>query len=96
MAHRKKKELLISAPPEKSFWVHNGPVVKSLKELKDALEKDINDEQFKYHATKEKSDFASWISLVLNDKKCANSLKRVRTRKTAIRVIDGCLSRYEM
>jgi len=92
MERRKTKKQMVTAPPNCAFWVHDGPIVHNLKELKDALAKTVSDKQFKHHVTREKNDFVNWIADVLQDKKCANSMKRVRTRKSATNVISKCLT----
>jgi hypothetical protein len=87
---------LIDAPQDQCFWVHNGPVLRNLRELRDALASEaVNDEQFKYHVGRgKKNDFASWVSGILHDESCARALMRTRTRKTALRVVNECLERY--
>ena len=59
--------------PEQSFWVNNGPVVKNIEELANALPQ-LSDETFQHHANKDKNDFSSWINDVVGDKKLANDL----------------------
>ena len=46
--------------PRDAFWIHNGPVVSSLRELAQTIRL-ISDEMFRYHVNSEKNDFASWI-----------------------------------
>ena len=86
------KKTLFIAPSENAFWVHHGPIVHDLQELKDALARSITDEQFKHHVTGERNDFAIWIDTILHDKKCANAIKRVKTKKSALSAISKCLT----
>jgi len=93
MTNRKKE--FTSILPESCFWVHYGPIVSDLKELSEALKKDVTDEQFKHHVSKEKNDFATWTRDTLKDKSCAVALKRTHTKKGTIRALSGCLSKYK-
>ena len=93
MAHRKKKSMSIL--PERCFWIHYGPIVSDLRELREALKKDITDEQFKHHVSKDKNDFAVWTHDTLQDKSCALALRKTRTQKGTIRALTECLSKYK-
>ena len=93
MPNRRKE--FTSILPERCFWVHYGPIVSDLEELREALKTDITDEQFKHHVSKDKNDFATWIRDTLKDKSCSVALKRVRTKKGTIRALTGCLSKYK-
>jgi len=90
---RRKKPLVV-APPSECFWVNYGPVLKDLRELKDALESGITDAQFAYHVRECKNDFADWIESVLKDKTCARAFRRAKTRKEALEVLERQLERY--
>ena len=73
---------------KEAFWVNNGPVLHSVKDLLKAL-KEMSDEQFDYHTKRGSNDFASWIKECLKDSACATSVKRVRTRVGAVRVLSN-------
>jgi len=79
-------EYMKDVPPEKSFWVSNGWVVRNLGELKTALEQ-MNDETFAYHLNKEKNDFSKWIREVVGDKKLAFIFQRVKSKPSAMEVM---------
>ena len=83
----------MQAPPEKCFWVNHGPVLNDLRGLHDALNAVISDEQFAYHVSGEKNDFATWVADVFGDEQCAAALRRARTRAAAARVIARSLPR---
>jgi hypothetical protein len=69
-------------PEEKAFFVQNGPVIKSLKELADAMEKDeITDDAFQFHVNNNNNDFLNWINGVYGKQDLVKSLKRVKTKK---------------
>jgi len=84
---KKLKAALKDAPPEKAFWFNNGPIVKNLKEFRDAL-RSITDEQFDHHTQGKRSDFVAWVEEVLEDIECAQKLKNVPTREHAAAVVD--------
>ncbi len=90
-----KKPDFINAENELCFWINNGPILRNLKDLKNALKK-INEETFKYHVNKEKNDFADWVKNVLNDKMLANKLVRIKTVKTMLKTIEEGLKKYKI
>ncbi len=91
---KRGRKSLVVAPPSECFWVNYGPVLKDLRELRDALECGITDEQFAYHVNERRNDFADWIEAVLRDRTCARAFRRAKTRKEALRVLDRELERY--
>jgi len=90
-----RKKQLVQASEGAAFWVNNGPVCRNMKELLDALSM-MSDEQFSYHVNKDKNDFVIWIAEVLKDKKCAESLKRIRTKKSVIAKVTECIKGYSV
>ena len=84
---------LVQAEGNSCFWIHNGPVLKNLVDLRDAFET-INDEQFNYHVNKDKNDFANWIRDVLHEIPLATKLQNYRTKKTMIKTINVFLKKY--
>ena len=89
----KKKELL-SAAPEKCFWVWNGPILSNLFDLQQALNKDISDIQFEYHCSDGECDFALWVNEVLCDSACARALAKAKNKKEAVKAVTSCLKKY--
>ena len=81
---RKKK--IKEAPDEACFWVHNGPIIKSLPELKKAL-KEMTDEQFAFHTERDGNDFARWIKDVLEHSTCAKRVEKAGNKKKTIEVL---------
>jgi len=72
--------------PEKKFYVQNGIVLNSLKELADNLESNaISKEQFDFHA--QRGDFSNWITEVIEEPKLAKSLKKIKTAKSYVKKI---------
>ena len=88
------RRALVDAPPDRCFWVNYGPVLKDLRELRDALAHGISDAQFAYHVGPGKNDFANWVEAVLDDAACAKALRRARTRSGARRAVAAGLRIY--
>jgi len=72
--------------PAQAFWVHNGPVVHSVCELKVVLG-EITDEQFEYHTKRAGNDFACWLRDCLGDAATAARLEKARGRSGAVSVL---------
>lgn len=82
---------VVVAPPEKCFWVHYGPVLKDLRELRDALEGQISEAQFTHHVGPHGNDFANWVEQVLGEATCARGLRRARSVSDALRAVETAL-----
>lgn len=96
MRSKRSKKPILRASKEKRFFVHNGTALSDLRELRDALAcKAINDEQFFHHVQAGRNDFAEWIRHVLGDVKCADSLRRTKSRKGVLGVIERALKQYQ-
>lgn len=87
------KKLLVNAYNEKCFWVHNGPVLSNLRDLKHALEH-MTEKQFDHHLNSKKNDFAAWVESVLADRDCALSLRKADTRAKALAAAEKALKNY--
>ena len=86
-----KKKLKEADGPE-CFWVNHGPVLRNLEELHRALQ-EMSDAQYKHHVEGGRNDFAVWVAEVLEDPKCASSLRRVKRRTTAADRVGACLGK---
>ena len=76
------KSLLQNVSPEKAFWVHNGPILKSVTELVGAL-KSMSEDTFRHHVSRDKNDFATWINDVYGEQKLASQVRGAGS-KTAL------------
>ena len=74
---------LSNASSDQCFWVNNGPVLKNVEELADAVQQ-MNDDTYFYHANREKNDFSSWIRDVFHDQKLANDLLSSKNKESAV------------
>lgn len=80
------RKFLSDAPSEQSFWVNNGPVLKNLEELSNALQQ-MNDDTYCYHANSEKNDFSKWVEDVIGDHQLANALLTSKNKKSSVKKI---------
>jgi len=90
----KASRVLVQAKGEQAFWVWCGPTISDLRELRDALDSSLSDEQFAHHVGPDRNDFARWVDEVLGDPECARALGQVATREEAVRVIEASLATY--
>ena len=79
---------ITAAPPEKCFWVHDGPVLSSIADLSRVL-KVMPPAQFFHHVNSEKNDFARWVEDVFGETMLARRLRRTKTRAGAYRVVQS-------
>ena len=82
---------LCNAAPEHCFWVNNGPILKNVEELADALES-ISEDSYSYHANKDKNDFSKWIGEVIGDSRLANDLLSSKNKGSALNKIRARLN----
>lgn len=87
MKGRLDKSWLDEVPEDKVFFCHDGRVVKNLEELSNALRK-MSADTYRYHASREKNDFSSWIRDVIGDATLAGELVKTATNTTAARKVE--------
>ena len=92
---RRGKKALVEAPPEQSFWMSSGLMLPNLRRLEEALRNMMTDEEYAYHANRQKNDFAKWVAEVLRDAACAQALRRAKTRRAAATAVARALKQYE-
>lgn len=95
MAKKTEKLELVQADENSSFWVNNGPILKNIKDLIDAL-KGMSEEMFAYHVSAEKNDFAAWAENVLKDNVLARNLAKSKTLKAAVKAVENRLKKYNL
>jgi len=67
------KDILSEVSDDQKFWLANGKVAGSLRELYEIL-KDLDEETFSCHVNEEKNDFYNWVKDVYQDRKLADDL----------------------
>ena len=85
------RKYLSDVASEQCFWVNNGPILKNMEELANALP-DMNDETYKHHANNEKNDFSRWINDVVGDQQLANDLLSSKNKESALKKIRNRLN----
>ncbi len=90
-AKKARRELVVALEAE-CFWVHEGPVLKDLRDLAKAF-KAMEDRQFSHH-TQGQNDFANWVEGVLADKPCAKALRKAATKSESLFILDKVLIQY--
>jgi len=90
----KQKLSIVNADDASCFWVNNGPILKNIRDLKNALLA-MSEDTFKYHVNEEKNDFANWFRDILKDNVLANKLVKTITLKSAIKAVEKRLEKYE-
>lgn len=73
---------LANVPDQYVFWCHDGRMIRSIRELKEALEF-MSDEAYAYHANREKNDFSNWIKDIIGDEKLARDLFKSSNKRQA-------------
>ena|SRR3989338_1302787 len=82
------KKYLCDVAPEQCFWVNNGPILKNIEELANALP-DMAEDTFRHHVNNEKNDFSSWVRDIIGDAKLANDLLSSKNRDSALKKVSG-------
>ena len=82
------KKYLCDVAPEQCFWVNNGPILKNMEELANALP-DMAEDTFRHHVNNEKNDFSSWVRDIIGDAKLANDLLSSKNRDSALKKVRG-------
>ena len=78
---------------EQCFWVHNGPILSNLIELRDML-REIQEDVYVHHVDASRNDFAEWVEHVLSDAALAKALRKARDQKDAYTVVVKRLKVY--
>jgi len=95
MARKIQKMDMITVDGELCFWVNNGPALRNIKDLSDAL-KNMSEDSFAYHVNDEKNDFANWTMNALKDETLSTKLSKTKTLKAAIKAVDDRIKKYNI
>ena len=85
------RKYLSDAPPEQCFWVNNGPILKNMEELANALP-ELNDDVFHHHVNNEKNDFSNRVKDVIGDEKLADDLLSSKSKDSTLKKIRSRLN----
>lgn len=88
------RRILSNTPPEKAFWVNNGPVLKSVIELATTAKK-LTPQQFMHHVNSAKNDFAKWVDDVIRDSELAKQLRRIKSKDELAHIVTNRLRQLQ-
>ena len=86
--------ILGDVKPEFCFWVNNGPILRNLQEMAEAIAY-MKAETFQHHVNGEKNDFSNWIRDVLRDEELAKSIMNTASREKILRRIKDRITYLE-
>lgn len=90
-----EKKNLVKAKGSACFWTRDGLILESLVTLSNAL-RNMSDDEFYHHVTKDKNDFADWVEEILHDAECASALRKSKKPNTAATVVVRHLKYYKI
>ena len=86
-AQRTTKRKTTRAPKTKYFWVVDGTVIRSLKELAEAIDA-MDNNIFQHHANSERNDFATWVKDVFELENLSRELRTTTSKdRTVITIL---------
>lgn len=88
-----KKKPLVVVSGDACFWVNNGALLSSMKDLGEAL-RTMSEDQFLHHTGMGRNDFSMWVLDVLGDKKCSADLSKAKNMKDALLAVEKHLKNY--
>lgn len=78
--------LLSELAPDQYFRLWGGEVIRTVPELKDALER-MPEQAFYHHVNQHKNDFSTWIEHCFHDKALADAMRKHPTREAMIALL---------
>jgi len=84
---------MVCAIDGECFWSRDGQILSNLSDLQVAIAS-MDDEIFLHHVSTEKNDFADWVEHVLQDRECAEALRKAKKQEQAKKVVALHLSKY--
>ncbi|MCK5281919.1 MAG: hypothetical protein KAK00_00785 [Nanoarchaeota archaeon] len=86
MVEIKKIGILRDIDPTHYFFSKNGVIIKSLHELKTAIEQ-MDNESFIHHVNNEKNDFSEWIKHIIKAEKLAKDILKTTSKEKILKLI---------
>jgi len=80
------KKPLKELSKEEYFYLEDGSVIKSVRDLAEEFEK-INDDLYSKHVTENKNDFSAWVRDVYKEPGLADSLDKTKNREQARQIV---------
>ena len=82
-----ERKWLNDVPADNVFWLNDGTSIRNITELSAAF-RTMKDVVYKFHATENKNDFASWLKLVVGDEVLATNLSKCKSRIMAAKMVE--------
>ncbi len=87
------KKTFVQAEGPLAFWLHNGTVMKNLKDLQNSLSSMAHD-IFTFHVHDGNNDFANWVEHVMQEPDLAKKLRRFKTQKTMSKAVAAYIKKF--
>jgi hypothetical protein len=91
---KEAEHILRHVKDDRSFRLHMGTSIRSLKELSEALDI-MADRTFHHHVTEARNDFSNWVKDVLGDEELAEGMRRLRGREAILKRVDDRVEELE-
>ena len=88
------ERILADVKPECCFWINNGPIIRNLQEMANALNY-MKEETFKHHTNEQKNDIANWVRDVLRDEALADSISKNVSKEKILKKIKNRVKELE-
>ena len=92
-ASPKEVRALVCAIDQECFWTRDGSILRDLRDLH-VVVSSMDDEIFFHHVNKDKNDFADWVEYVLQDRDCAEALRKAKKKETLHKTVERHLRNY--
>ncbi len=80
------ERFLNDVPEEYQFWAKDGTTIRNVEQLAEAI-KNMEEDTFKHHSNKEKTDFSNWLKDIVGDEKLANDLMKNKSKDSAYKKV---------
>ncbi len=91
---KEAEHILRHVKDDRSFRLHMGASIRSLKEMAEALDI-MADRTFGHHVSEARNDFASWVKDVLGDDQLAAGLCKMKGREAILKAVDDRIEELE-
>jgi len=85
---------LTDVPDDVVFRCYDGRILRSLRELGNALA-DMENEVFVHHVTEGKNDFSNWVREIIGDEKLAKDLTKAVNTQQATKTVSSRIAFLE-
>jgi hypothetical protein len=76
------ERFLNEVPQEYQFWLKDGTTIRNVEQLAEALS-NMDEDTFRHHSNKEKTDFSNWLKDIVGDEKLAKDMMKNKSKDSA-------------